>query len=137
MENHEASNSSDVNISVPALGVAPVAAEEKSQADPADSIGRSALMQQLTKPADEMLQVKIETSYYFLIKRMEICTWCQRTKRVGWFNLVSFASLADHTSYFILLHEIYYSVSAEWKRYETIFTIKKRPFSREAPFPTF
>jgi hypothetical protein len=57
MENHEASNSSDVNIGAPALGVAPVA-DEKSHADPADSIGRSALMQQLTKPADEMLQVE-------------------------------------------------------------------------------
>ncbi|XP_031787167.1 longitudinals lacking protein, isoforms H/M/V isoform X21 [Nasonia vitripennis] len=59
MENHEASNSSDVNMTAPALGVAPVA-EEKSQADPADSIGRSALMQQLTKPADEMLQMPLE-----------------------------------------------------------------------------
>ena len=62
MENHEASNSSDVNISAPALGVAPVA-EEKTHADPADTIGRSALMQQLTKPAEELLQVKIGKYY--------------------------------------------------------------------------
>lgn len=43
-------------IGVPALGIAPVA-DEKSHADPTDSIGRSALMTQLTKPAEEMLQV--------------------------------------------------------------------------------
>lgn len=44
-------------MSVPALGIAPVA-DEKVHADPTDSIGRSALMTQLTKPADEMLQVR-------------------------------------------------------------------------------
>ncbi|XP_015516483.1 longitudinals lacking protein, isoforms F/I/K/T isoform X8 [Neodiprion virginianus] len=61
VENHEASNSSDVSHSmgVPALGIAPVA-DEKVHADPTDSLGRSALMQQLTKPADEMLQMPIE-----------------------------------------------------------------------------
>ena len=59
VENHE-SNSSDMTqqANVPALGIAPVA-DEKSHADPSDSLGRSALMQQLTKPADEMLQVSI------------------------------------------------------------------------------
>ena len=57
IENHDASNSSDV-VHAPTLGVAPVG-EEKSHADPTDSQGRSALMQQLTKPADEMLQVNI------------------------------------------------------------------------------
>lgn len=59
IENHEASNSSDMpqQMSVPALGIAPVA-DEKVHADPTDSIGRSALMTQLTKPADEMLQVR-------------------------------------------------------------------------------
>ncbi|XP_034938650.1 protein tramtrack, beta isoform isoform X6 [Chelonus insularis] len=62
IENHETSNSSDMphqQMSVPALGVAPVA-DEKSHADPTDSLGRSALMQQLTKPADEMLQMPVE-----------------------------------------------------------------------------
>ncbi|XP_071859718.1 uncharacterized protein isoform X16 [Bombus fervidus] len=61
VENHEASNSSDMpqQMSVPALGIAPVA-DEKSHADPTDSIGRSALMTQLTKPADEMLQLPLE-----------------------------------------------------------------------------
>lgn len=43
-------------MGVPALGIAPVA-DEKAHADPTDSLGRSALMQQLTKSADEMLQV--------------------------------------------------------------------------------
>ncbi|XP_043588936.1 longitudinals lacking protein-like isoform X9 [Bombus pyrosoma] len=61
VENHEASNSSDMpqQMGVPALGIAPVA-DEKSHADPTDSIGRSALMTQLTKPADEMLQLPLE-----------------------------------------------------------------------------
>ncbi|XP_012261716.1 longitudinals lacking protein isoform X18 [Athalia rosae] len=61
VENHEASNSSDLphSMGVPALGIAPVA-DEKVHADPTDSLGRSALMQQLTKPADEMLQMPIE-----------------------------------------------------------------------------
>ena len=45
-------------MGVPALGITPVA-DEKTHADPTDSIGRSALMTQLTKPADEMLQVSI------------------------------------------------------------------------------
>ncbi|XP_017887206.1 longitudinals lacking protein, isoforms A/B/D/L-like isoform X17 [Ceratina calcarata] len=64
-ENHEASNSSDMPQQQqlvgggPALGIAPVA-DEKSHADPTDSIGRSALMTQLTKPADEMLQLALE-----------------------------------------------------------------------------
>lgn len=67
MDNHEASNSSDTpqSMGVPSLGIAPVA-EEKSHADPTDSLGRSALMQQLTKPADEMLQVKIKIIYQLL-----------------------------------------------------------------------
>ena len=56
IENHEASNSSDV-LNARSLGVAP-ATEDKSQTDPSESAGRSALMQQLTKPADDMLQVK-------------------------------------------------------------------------------
>lgn len=61
MENHEASNSNDMSqqVAVPALGIAPVA-EETSHVDPADSIGRSALMTQLTRPADEMLQVRLK-----------------------------------------------------------------------------
>ncbi|XP_076395652.1 uncharacterized protein LOC100880436 isoform X22 [Megachile rotundata] len=61
MENHEASNSNDMSqqVAVPALGIAPVA-EETAHADPADSIGRSALMTQLTRPADEMLQIPLE-----------------------------------------------------------------------------
>ncbi|XP_043527215.1 protein jim lovell-like isoform X9 [Frieseomelitta varia] len=61
VENHEASNSSDMpqQMGVPALGITPVA-DEKTHADPTDSIGRSALMTQLTKPADEMLQLPLE-----------------------------------------------------------------------------
>ncbi|KAI4487889.1 hypothetical protein M0802_011708 [Mischocyttarus mexicanus] len=61
VENHEASNSSDIpqQMSVPALAIAPVA-DEKANADPTDSLGRSALMTQLTKPADEMLQMPLE-----------------------------------------------------------------------------
>lgn len=59
IENQDASNSSDMpqQMGVPALGIAPVA-DEKVHSDPTDSLGRSALMTQLTKPADEMLQVK-------------------------------------------------------------------------------
>ncbi|XP_053594313.1 sex determination protein fruitless isoform X21 [Microplitis demolitor] len=62
IDNHETSNSSDMShqpMNVPALGVAPVA-DEKSMSESADSLGRSALMQQLTKPADEMLQMPVE-----------------------------------------------------------------------------
>ncbi|XP_076172940.1 uncharacterized protein LOC143149450 isoform X17 [Ptiloglossa arizonensis] len=61
IENHETSNSSDMpqQMGVPALGIAPVA-DEKVHADPTDSLGRSALMTQLTKPADEMLQLPLE-----------------------------------------------------------------------------
>ncbi|XP_043504097.1 longitudinals lacking protein, isoforms H/M/V-like isoform X10 [Polistes fuscatus] len=61
VENHEASNSSDIpqQMGVPALAIAPVA-DEKTNADPTDSLGRSALMTQLTKPADEMLQMPLE-----------------------------------------------------------------------------
>ncbi|XP_025074517.1 protein jim lovell isoform X6 [Pogonomyrmex barbatus] len=60
-ENQDASNSSDMpqQMGVPALGIAPVA-DEKVHADPTDSLGRSALMTQLTKPADEMLQLPLE-----------------------------------------------------------------------------
>ncbi|XP_011052790.1 PREDICTED: longitudinals lacking protein, isoform G isoform X5 [Acromyrmex echinatior] len=61
IENQDASNSSDMpqQMGVPALGIAPVA-DEKVHADPTDSLGRSALMTQLTKPADEMLQLPLE-----------------------------------------------------------------------------
>ncbi|XP_051168309.1 zinc finger protein 91-like [Leptopilina boulardi] len=59
IENHESNSSDMTQQAIPALGVAPVA-DEKSHADPADSLGRSALMQQLTKPADEMLQLPVE-----------------------------------------------------------------------------
>ncbi|XP_071634158.1 uncharacterized protein [Temnothorax longispinosus] len=61
IENQDASNSSDIpqQMGVPALGIAPVA-DEKVHADPTDSLGRSALMTQLTKPADEMLQLPLE-----------------------------------------------------------------------------
>jgi len=52
-------------MGVPALGIAPVA-DEKTHADASDSLGRSALMTQLTKPAEEMLQVKYAT-YFFII----------------------------------------------------------------------
>ncbi|XP_029161830.1 longitudinals lacking protein isoform X10 [Nylanderia fulva] len=61
IENQDASNSSDMpqQMGVPALGIAPVA-DEKVHSDPTDSLGRSALMTQLTKPADEMLQLPLE-----------------------------------------------------------------------------
>ncbi|XP_057329559.1 B-cell CLL/lymphoma 6 member B protein-like isoform X5 [Microplitis mediator] len=62
IDNHETSNSSDMShqpMNVPAPGVAPIA-DEKSMSESADSLGRSALMQQLTKPADEMLQMPVE-----------------------------------------------------------------------------
>ncbi|XP_018363307.1 PREDICTED: longitudinals lacking protein, isoforms A/B/D/L isoform X10 [Trachymyrmex cornetzi] len=61
IENQDASNSSDMpqQMGVPALGITPVA-DEKVHADPTDSLGRSALMTQLTKPADEMLQLPLE-----------------------------------------------------------------------------
>ncbi|XP_011882294.1 PREDICTED: transcription factor Ken-like isoform X2 [Vollenhovia emeryi] len=61
IENQDASNSSDMpqQMGVPALGIAPVA-DEKVHADTTDSLGRSALMTQLTKPADEMLQLPLE-----------------------------------------------------------------------------
>lgn len=51
MDNHEASNSSDMQQSGGNTIV-----DDKS--DTTDTIGRSALMQQLTKPTDDMLQVK-------------------------------------------------------------------------------
>jgi hypothetical protein len=61
MENHEASNSSDMpqqpmGVS---LGVTPIV-DEKIHTETTDTLGRSALMQQLTKPADEMLQMPME-----------------------------------------------------------------------------
>ncbi|CAL1680043.1 unnamed protein product [Lasius platythorax] len=61
IDNQDASNSSDMpqQMGVPALGIAPVA-DEKVHADSTDSLGRSALMTQLTKPADEMLQLPLE-----------------------------------------------------------------------------
>ncbi|XP_070149640.1 modifier of mdg4 isoform X1 [Polyergus mexicanus] len=61
IEMQDASNSSDMpqQMSVPALGITPVA-DEKVHADSTDSLGRSALMTQLTKPADEMLQLPLE-----------------------------------------------------------------------------
>ncbi|XP_014475054.1 PREDICTED: longitudinals lacking protein, isoform G isoform X2 [Dinoponera quadriceps] len=60
-ESQDASNSSDMpqQMGGPSLGIAPVA-EERVHADPTDSLGRSALMTQLTKPADEMLQLPLE-----------------------------------------------------------------------------
>ncbi|XP_020290053.1 longitudinals lacking protein-like isoform X9 [Pseudomyrmex gracilis] len=61
IENQDASSSSDMpqQMSVPALGIAPVA-DEKVHSNPTDSLGRSTLMTQLTKPADEMLQLPLE-----------------------------------------------------------------------------
>ncbi|XP_050455547.1 longitudinals lacking protein, isoforms A/B/D/L-like isoform X13 [Cataglyphis hispanica] len=61
LEMQDASNSSDMpqQMGVPALGITPVA-DEKVHADSTDSLGRSALMTQLTKPADEMLQLPLE-----------------------------------------------------------------------------
>lgn len=55
----------------PSLGIAPVA-EERVHADPTDSLGRSALMTQLTKPADEMLQVKYATQVILLLARANV-----------------------------------------------------------------
>ncbi|XP_067204369.1 protein jim lovell isoform X9 [Linepithema humile] len=63
IENQDASSSSDIQtqqqMGIPALGIAPVA-DEKTHADSADTLGRSALMTQLTKSADEMLQLPLE-----------------------------------------------------------------------------
>ncbi|XP_012270366.1 longitudinals lacking protein isoform X21 [Orussus abietinus] len=61
VENHDASNSSDMpqQMGVPALGIAPVT-DEKALADPAESLGRSTIVTHLTKPADEMLQLPLE-----------------------------------------------------------------------------
>jgi len=69
-------------MGVPALGIAPVA-DEKVHADPTDSLGRSALMTQLTKPADEMLQVKL---FYEQFLPFSLCFGgggevCQRSNR--------------------------------------------------------
>ncbi|XP_023313341.1 longitudinals lacking protein, isoforms A/B/D/L isoform X32 [Trichogramma pretiosum] len=58
MENHEASNSSDVTASATVMAAPTV--EDKSHAESADPIGRSALMQQLTKSNDDMLQMQME-----------------------------------------------------------------------------
>jgi len=70
LENQDASNSSDMpqQMGVPALGIAPVA-DEKTHADASDSLGRSALMTQLTKPAEEMLQVRenVRQVFFFLL----------------------------------------------------------------------
>ncbi|XP_043284403.1 longitudinals lacking protein isoform X28 [Venturia canescens] len=62
IENHDASNSSDMpqqTSSVPLFGITPIA-DEKTHTDQADPLGRSALMQQLTKPAEETLQLPLE-----------------------------------------------------------------------------
>lgn len=90
IENQDASNSSDMpqQMGVPALGVTPVA-DEKVHADPTDSLGRSALMTQLTKPADEMLQVKMcltNSSIFLVYQRSN--RGCRQKK-----SAVSFASL--------------------------------------------
>lgn len=69
----------------PSLGIAPVA-EERVHADPTDSLGRSALMTQLTKPADEMLQVKYATR-----EISSAAVACQRLIETVVKNAVSFA----------------------------------------------
>lgn len=65
IENQDASSSSDIQtqqMGIPALGIAPVA-DEKTHADSTDTLGRSALMTQLTKSADEMLQVNMRYEF--------------------------------------------------------------------------
>lgn len=88
-------------MSVPALGIAPVA-DEKVHADPTDSLGRSALMTQLTKPADEMLQVNVAGQY-----RSISVTFLnyQRIMETIALMLGFFRALVDQTSYYILLYD--------------------------------
>lgn len=80
-------------MSVPALGIAPVA-DEKVHADPTDSIGRSALMTQLTKPADEMLQVRFMKfgKKHFIVQLHHLPT---SNRSLCCNALVSFATLVE------------------------------------------
>lgn len=72
----------------PALGIAPVT-DEKSHVDAADSLGRSALMTQLTKPADEMLQVIILEDYSIFF------CFPMSNRNKSLYAVIFFASLVD------------------------------------------
>lgn len=122
IENQDASNSSDMpqQMGVPALGIAPVA-DEKVHADPTDSLGRSALMTQLTKPADEMLQVKcvrriLPLFFFYVFQR--ISGGC-RQKRC-FFRFVG----KEKSFYILLLWYYLFLTAAVWKRCETIFSCR-------------
>lgn len=100
-------------MGVPALGIAPVA-DEKVHADPTDSLGRSALMTQLTKPADEMLQVKFDEFFHIS---------CQRYSRGCRQKRCFFRFVGKEKSFSILLPWFYlFLAAAVWKRSETIFS---------------
>lgn len=115
-ESQDASSSSDMpqQMGVPPLGIAPVA-EERVHADPTDSLGRSALMTQLTKPADEMLQV-----------RKNFRLFCQRlmetvAKLSLFLSLVGKEKFVLYPAAWLFIYTI-----AEWKRCETIFSFCQR-----------
>lgn len=107
-------------MGVPALGIAPVA-DEKVHADPTDSLGRSALMTQLTKPADEMLQVKYEFFDEFF-RSFFFCVF-QRSNRGCRQGRCFFRFVGKKKSFSILLLWFYlFLTAAAWKRFETIFS---------------
>lgn len=117
IEMQDASNSSDMpqQMGVPALGITPVA-DEKVHADSTDSLGRSALMTQLTKPADEMLQVKCCEFFcfsFFLIHA------CQRSSRGCRQKRCFFRFVGKEK--FVLCPTALVIYIAVWKRCETCF----------------
>ncbi|XP_015109603.1 longitudinals lacking protein isoform X10 [Diachasma alloeum] len=61
MDNHEASNSSDLpqQLGITSLGLTPVG-DDKAHSEAGDGVGKSALMTHLTKPADDMHQIPME-----------------------------------------------------------------------------
>ncbi|XP_011298980.1 longitudinals lacking protein, isoforms A/B/D/L isoform X7 [Fopius arisanus] len=61
MDNHEASNSSDIpqQLGITSLGLTPVG-DDKSHSEPGDVVGKSALMSHLTKPTDDIHQISLE-----------------------------------------------------------------------------
>lgn len=100
-------------MGIPALGIAPMA-DEKTHADSTDTMGRSALMTQLTKSADEMLQVNARRIFCFSAS--------QRSKEAVVKSAVSFASLVEeyfvHLSYCLGFYS--FITIAVWKRCETL-----------------
>lgn len=105
-------------MSVPALGIAPVA-DEKVHSDPTDSLGRSALMTQLTKPADEMLQVKMCSNslpFFFFAYANGYSGGCRQQR-------CFFRFVGKEKIVLILLPWFYlFLTAAVWKRFETILS---------------